>query len=180
LVFALSSKAARFLTQEFTEGRVGKNYLAVVRGFSPDTKLIDYPLKEITELKNKNEVKKSMPEQTAQTYIQTLAKIEINQCVDKFPTSRYSLVKAQPKTGRNHQIRRHLRHLGHPIIGDVNYGSGVHNRFFRQNYQSHRLLLACTEISFLHPTKNEVVHVKAPLAEDFSQLIDQLGWAYVG
>lgn len=176
LVFALSSASARQLALEFTEGRVEKSYLAVVRGTPPDETLIDYPLRE--ERDDIADVWASIdkPSQSAVTIVSKLASIEFPIEVDKFPTARYSLVRAAPKTGRKHQIRRHLRHLGHPIIGDVNHGSGKHNRFFRENFQINRLLLACTEISFLHPTQNKKIKVQAPLAEDFKKLLEKFGW----
>lgn len=176
LVFALSSENARKLATEFSEGRVLKTYLALVRGTPPLHTIIDYPLKEELDEIADSQANVDKPAQDAVTEISTLATIEFPVQVDKFPTARYSLVKAQPKTGRKHQIRRHLRHLGHPIIGDVSHGSGKHNRYFRENLQVSRLLLACTEISFLHPTRNEPVKVQAPLAEEFRSLIQKLGW----
>jgi tRNA pseudouridine65 synthase len=116
------------------------------------------------------------PAQPAVTEFSTLATYEFKVQVDKFPTSRYALVRARPKTGRKHQIRRHLHHLGHPIIGDVTFGSGKHNRFFRSELNSHRLLLACTQIAFPHPFENRLVTVQAPLAAEFMMVIEALGW----
>lgn len=176
LVFALSSESARNLAKEFSENRVAKTYLAVVRGTSPEEAVIDHPLKEELDEIADSRAREDKPAQEAVTVVSKLASIELPVKVDKFPTSRYSLVKAQPKTGRKHQIRRHLHHLGHPIIGDVNYGSGKHNRYFRETLGSHRLLLACTEISFLHPVENKMVTIHAPLAEDFSSVLGKLGW----
>ncbi len=96
--------------------------------------------------------------------------------VDRYPTARYSLIKAIPFTGRKHQIRRHLRHLGHPVIGDVTHGVGKHNRFFEETFQIRRLLLACTKLSFHHPGKNETITIESPLSQDFHALVCQLGW----
>jgi tRNA pseudouridine65 synthase len=176
LVFALSQSSARNLATEFSEGRVDKTYIAVVRGTPPSEATIDYPLNEELDEKSDQFASINKPAQQAVTIVSTLATIELPVMVDKYPTSRYSLVKATPKTGRKHQIRRHLRHLGHPIIGDVNHGSGKHNRFFRDTYQINRLLLACTEISFLHPKENRKITVKAPLAEDFKSLLKNFNW----
>lgn len=177
LVFAFSSASARQLSLEFSEGRVTKTYLAVVRGSPPQEITINYPLKEELDQIADFQARVDKAPQEAVTNVTTLAKIEFPIRVDKFPTSRYSLVKAQPKTGRKHQIRRHLHHIGHPIVGDVNYGSGKHNRFFKDTFQIHRLLLACTEISFLHPTEYRITTVRAPLASDFRDLIEKLGWS---
>lgn len=176
LVFALSSSSAKRLALEFSEGRVLKTYLAVVRGTPPAEVVVDYPLKEELDAKADSLARLDKPAQSALTMISTLASIEFPVMVDKFPTARYSLVRAIPKTGRKHQIRRHLRHLGHPIIGDVNHGSGKHNRFYRNRFQIHRLLLACTEISFQHPIENRIIKVRAPLSDEFQRLIEKFGW----
>lgn len=176
LIFAFSSAGARHLATEFSEGRVAKTYLAVVRGTPPEEATIDYPLQEELDAKADTWARTDKPSQPAVTVISTVATIEFPVKVDKYPSSRYALVKAQPKTGRKHQIRRHLRHLGHPIIGDVAHGSGKHNRFFRETFQIHRLLLACTELSFLHPRENRIMNVKAPLSEEFQALVEKVGW----
>ena len=176
LIFALSPSVARSLNQEFANTQVTKTYLAIVRGTPALQVTVDYPLKEELDPKSDRQARTNKPAQTAITHFLRLATHEFPVAVDKFPTSRYSLVQAQPKTGRKHQIRRHLRHLGHPIIGDVNYGSGKHNRFFRDQLHVGRLLLACTEISFLHPVSQSPVSIRAPLAEDFQNLLDTLGW----
>lgn len=176
LIFALSPESARKLTHEFSEGRVTKVYKAIVRGTPPEDITLDYPLKEELDAKADAKARADKPAQPALTVFERLNTYEFPIAVDKFPTTRYSLVKALPKTGRKHQIRRHLRHLGHPIIGDVEHGNGKHNRFFRERFGFHRMWLACTEISFLHPKQNQMVHVKAPLAEDFQTVLGALGW----
>lgn len=171
LIFAKSSIAAQKLADEFLGRRVEKKYLAVVRGAFKKEIHLDYPLtKEIAD-KDKNKV------QEAQTFFKPLATVELKEKVERYSTSRYSLVEAIPLTGRTHQIRRHLKHLSHPIIGDVNHGNGKHNRFFTEKFNSKRLLLACTEISFQHPATNQKISVKSPLAEDFSEVLEKLGWA---
>lgn len=177
LIFALSSRSAGFLAAEFAACRVGKTYLAVVRGRSPAEIMVDHPLTEERDAKADRMARGDKPAQTAVTKLSTLATHEFKVAVDKYPTSLYSLVRAHPKTGRKHQIRRHLRHLGHPIIGDVTYGSGKHNRFFRESLEINRLLLACTELRFRHPNGSGMLGVRAPLADNFQRLIEKLGWA---
>lgn len=180
LVFALSSRAARSLAEAFAGGEVSKEYIAIVRGVPPREVILDYALKEELDAKSDAMARTDKPPQNAVTAFQTLASYEFQTPVDKFPTSRYALVQARPQTGRKHQIRRHLHHLGHPIIGDVMYGSGKHNRFFRTELQSHRLLLACTQVSFPHPNGKHIQTVRAPLAEEFLKVVKTLGWdAYV-
>jgi tRNA pseudouridine65 synthase len=176
LIFALSPDSARFLTNEFANTRVQKTYLAVVRGTPPTEVVVDYALKEDLDAKSDSMARTDKAAQNAVTAFAKLGTYEFSVAVDKFPTSRYSLVRATPKTGRKHQIRRHLRHLGHPIIGDVRYGSGKHNRFFRDKFKTDRLLLACTSLAFQHPKGHEL-QVQAPLADEFRQVIHSLGWS---
>lgn len=176
LVFAMSPENARTLSLAFADQRVEKSYLAVVRGVPPQKTLINYPLKEELDAICDSQANPLKAAQSAISEVERLASVELPIQVDRYPTSRYSLVRVIPKTGRKHQIRRHLRHLGHPIIGDVTHGVGKHNRFFAESYGNRRLLLACTEISFRHPMRDEVVRVKAPLCERFESLLRSLGW----
>ncbi len=180
LIFALSKEGGRFLSEEFAAARVGKTYLAVVRGTPPEETLIDHPLREELDRKADFDATRVKPAQEARTRVRRLATVELDVQVDKFPTSRYALVEARPETGRKHQIRRHLRHLGHPIVGDVTHGSGKHNRFFQNAFGSRRLLLACTSVTFRHPRTKAEVRVRAPLAQDFKSLLDALGWSEYG
>ncbi len=177
LIFALNPVTARQLSEEFAARRVEKTYLTVVRGIpAAKTMRIDYPLREELDAISDRLAESSKPAQEAVTEAEVLATVDLPYRVDKFPTSRYALVRARPLTGRKHQIRRHLRHLGHPIIGDVNHGVGKHNRFFASQFQSKRLLLACTAIAFMHPASGQKLTVKAPLANDFADLLGRLEW----
>lgn len=176
LIFALSSEMAKLLCESFAQGLVDKRYVAVVRGIAPEQKVIDYPLKEEHDRKSEPLAGKDKLAQSAVTHIRRLASCELPVQVDRYPTTRYSLVEANPQTGRKHQVRRHLRHLGHPIIGDVNHGVGKHNRFFSERFHFRRLLLACRQLSFAHPRSQHRLCVKAPLAADFSALLHTLGW----
>jgi tRNA pseudouridine65 synthase len=96
--------------------------------------------------------------------------------VAPFETSRYSLVALFPETGRRHQLRRHMKHISHPIIGDTTYGRGEHNRMFRESLDSHRLLLHAWSLTLQHPVSNETLTVQAPLDDDFSRIITRFGW----
>ena len=91
-------------------------------------------------------------------------------------TSRYSLVKLFPKTGRKHQLRRHMEHLFHPIVGDTTHGDGRHNRFFREHFGCERLLLVARTLSFEHPILKVPMRIQAPLGPDLLQLFAELGW----
>jgi len=175
LVFALSSAAARALSLEFTERRVDKEYLAIVRGWAPVERVIDYELREeLDAYADGAEGFRLACE--AVTQIRRIADVELPVAVDRYPTSRYSLVACRPVTGRKHQIRRHLRHLGHPIVGDITHGVGKHNRFFESEFGVRRLLLACTSIVFTHPATGQRVEVRAPLCPEFTHVLRELGW----
>ena len=95
--------------------------------------------------------------------------------VARSPVDRCSLVEAMPKTGRLHQIRRHLRHINHPLVGDVKHGSGVINRHYRAEYGLHRLALHAHRISFAHPVTGTIVSVTAPIPEDLGRPLALLG-----
>ena len=78
--------------------------------------------------------------------------------------------------GDHHQIRRHLKHIAHPVIGDATHGKGRHNRLFQELFGSHRLLLACLKMQLTHPVSGEPLLLNAPLSEDFTDVIEALGW----
>lgn len=178
LIFALSSESAKCLAEEFSEKRVKKKYLAVVRGRSPEFCVVNHPLKEELDAIADKKARQDKPAQEAVTDVKTIATVELPFRIDRYPSTRYSLVCAIPHTGRKHQIRRHMKHLNHPIIGDVNHGVGKHNRFFREQFQNQRLLLACTEISFHHPKTKQDVSIRAPLTRDFKEILEKLGWSH--
>ena len=114
--------------------------------------------------------------QPALTHFRRLARVELPHAVDRYPSSRYALVALHPESGRRHQLRRHLKHISHPIIGDATYGKGRHNRLFQTLFGSQRLLLACTQLSLMHPVAHTSLTVRAPPAEDFRQVMLTLGW----
>ncbi|HEX4925179.1 MAG TPA: pseudouridine synthase [Bdellovibrionales bacterium] len=176
LLFALSPGAARKLAAQFEAGTVEKEYLAVVRGIPPDQMKIDYALKEPLDEKGDPLARRDKAPQDALTIAERVAAVELPYAVDKYPTARYALVRARPKTGRRHQIRRHLRHIGHPIVGDVTYGVGRHNRFFESHFGIRRLLLACTALTLAQPTTGERLMIRAPLAPELAELFKSLGW----
>lgn len=175
LIFALNSEVARTMSGHFTERQVEKTYVAIVRGIPAQEKfVIDYPLKEELDEIVDSQAREDKHAQDAYTEVELLKSIELPFQVDKYPTSRYSLLKVKPHTGRKHQIRRHLRHVGHPIVGDITHGVGKHNRFFENQFQVRRLLLACTGISFPHPITGSRLSIAAPLADEFKNLLGKL------
>lgn len=176
LVFALSSESARVLAKKFEQHEVKKTYRAIVRGHFKETLELNYPLREELDEYSDRQAQTNKNAQEAQTVFRPLATVELPYTVDRYPSARYSMIEAIPKTGRKHQIRRHLAHLRHPIIGDANHGVGAHNRFFKEHFGIHRLLLACTELGFQHPITEEKILIKAPLAIEFQELVQKLGW----
>lgn len=176
LLFGLSSESARAMNALFTAQQVEKHYLAVVRGHVPESGVIDHAIKDKVDKMAGSKQKLDKEAKPAVSEYQCLASCELPIEVDYYPQTRYSLVKVIPKTGRRHQIRRHMKHIRHPIIGDAKYGKGVHNRFFRTEYDSHRLLLASTLLRFFHPYSEETISIQCPLADEFRQICIQLGW----
>jgi tRNA pseudouridine65 synthase len=178
LVFALSADVARQLGNIFAQHTLTKTYLALVRGFAPANGLIDHPLVEELDKYTDKKARLNKPAQEAVTTFSTLAQIELPFSVDKYPCTRYSLVQCTPKTGRKHQIRRHLKHISHPIIGDAKHGKGIHNRFFQQQFSCPGLMLAATELAFTHPITNQPMSISAPLSPSFTRIIHEFGWAH--
>ena len=176
LLFALSKDVARQLSEAFAQQQVDKEYLAVVRGYAPESGTIDYALKEKLDKIADKHANKDKPAQAAVTHFQRLATIELPYAVDRYPQSRYSLLRAKPETGRKHQLRRHFKHIGHPIIGDAKHGKGVHNRFFQQQFSCHRLLLACTAMKLEHPVTKQLLILKAPVEDSFKMLLEEFDW----
>jgi tRNA pseudouridine65 synthase len=156
LLFARTSAALVELSRQFESQRVEKEYVALVRGrpvASDGT--IDYPIPR-TE---------GGARVSAVTHYRVLGRSSVDRC---------ALVLARPETGRLHQIRRHLRHLGHPLIGDVKYGSGEINRHYRAEYALHRLALHASSLAFTHPASGERLRVSAPLPADFERVLELL------
>ncbi|WP_159730022.1 pseudouridine synthase [Sphingobacterium sp. 18053] len=163
LLFSLNKETDQYLQKSFQERKVEKKYLAVLRGFAPAEGLIDYPLK-----------RDDGTVQEAQTSFRLLAQSELAVPFGKFPTSRYSLVEANPITGRMHQLRRHFAHIFHPIIGDRPHGCNKQNKFWKETYQMDTMLLHASELTFKHPLSGEDVHIKSALQPDFVRVLEIL------
>ena len=159
LLFALDPEIARRLQEAFAAGGVEKRYLALVRGIPPEEGVIDHPLPRQGDRPDALRV-------PAVTRFWRLGTFE-----------RYSLVEAMPETGRSHQIRRHFKHLSHPLIGDVQFGKGEHNRLFRERFSLHRLALHARELAFAHPRTGAAVRVVAPLPADLAGPLGAMGLA---
>jgi tRNA pseudouridine65 synthase len=150
LVFARSSEMAAALQAQWTAGAVIKRYLAIVRGAPPDAAVIDHPIPRAED----------GPRVPAVTAIRTLHR-----------GGRYAVVAAVPRTGRLHQIRRHLKHISCPLIGDVRYGKGEHNRLFRERHDLHRLALHARALHLAHPVTGAPLALLAPVPPDLARAL---------
>ncbi|WP_240327649.1 tRNA pseudouridine(65) synthase TruC [Dechloromonas sp. HYN0024] len=176
LLFGLNKEMASLLGRQFEAGAVDKQYLAVVRGFPPASGTIDHALSRQRDTYEFQGERSSTEAQSALTHFRKLAEIELPVAVDRYPSSRYALLALAPVTGRRHQIRRHLKHIAHPIIGDATYGKGRHNRYFADELGCHRLLLACVGLSFDHPVTQQRLKIKAPVSGEFAATLARFNW----
>ncbi|MDG6896781.1 tRNA pseudouridine(65) synthase TruC [Actinobacillus delphinicola] len=176
LLFALNSETANLLCQQFTQNQVHKTYLAVVRGYVEGESEIDYALKPKWDKIADKFSQQDKEAQSAQTGYCALQKAEMPYGVKRYATSRYTLLRLMPKTGRKHQIRRHLKHIFHPILGDTQYGDLHQNRAFKENIGVERLMLHAETLSFTHPYTNAQITLRAPLDENWKTVLDQLQW----
>jgi tRNA pseudouridine65 synthase len=165
LLFALDKETEILMQTQFSDHVVQKKYLALVRGYTDDEGEIDYPLR-----------KENGTLQEAFTAYKTLKRAEIPVAHGNHETSRYSLVEATPTTGRMHQIRKHLAHIFHPIIGDRPHGCNKQNRLFIANWEMNTMLLHASSLSFTHPVTKELVDIEAPFQSEFLRMMEVMGW----
>ena len=178
LLFALSKEIAQVLGEAFRNNEIQKEYIAVVRGYVCEKGFIDYPLKQMLDTKAEKERGITKEEQEAQTLYECLATVELPYTVSRYPVARYSLVRLMPQTGRKHQLRRHMKHIHHPIIGDTKHGRGEHNKLFREKFECHRLLLHAVKIIFEHPVTKKNIVIHAHLDEVFKVLFKTFKWNF--
>lgn len=164
VIFGLHNKASSEMNKLMRAGQIQKTYDVVVRGwFKEDNGKIDLPL----ELDSTGELVDCL------TIYNTIKKIELNYSVNaNFPTSRYSLLHVELKTGRWHQIRRHMNRVAHPIVGDRSHGDSHHNRFFRDKLNINGLCLKAKTLKFPHPIENKMIELVAPRTELWDRIGD--------
>jgi len=158
LLFALSADVASLLGAMFEQGRMDKRYLALVRGWpAADEGLVDHPLARDPELPSAGQ-----PLLDAQTRWRVLQRIEWPVASDpRFATTRVALLDVEPQQGRRHQIRRHLKHIAHPILGDATHGKGPLNRAVAAFLGVQRLWLHAHRLEFLHPVSSAPLRLEA-------------------
>ncbi len=158
LLFALNSEIANLLCQQFEQKQTEKQYLAVVRGYVTGHGEIDYP------------------PQSAVTFYEGLQTVEMPYGVGRYATSRYSLMRLVPKTGRKHQLRRHMKHIFHPILGDTQYGDLHQNRALTEHTGCSRLMLHAEKLTFVHPLTQLPITIQAGLDPQWRNLMQTFQW----
>lgn len=168
LLFALSSEAAAALQCAFQAGEVEKRYRALVRGIPPESGTIDHPVPRSKERDGLGFADR-LPAVTR------FARLGTGQ--DAVLGRSFSFMDCRPITGRQHQIRRHFKHLAHPLVGDVNYGKGDINRHFRTHHGLDRLALHAARLTFMPPGEGLPVAVESPLPAALARVLEALGIA---
>jgi tRNA pseudouridine65 synthase len=176
LLFALDSAAARNLSYQFMNHTIQKTYLAICRGWSDESGYIDHALKYKKDKIAEKLKREQLEPQSAETAYKTLATTTLDYQIGRYEQQRYSLLELKPKTGRKHQLRRHMNHIHHPIIGDVKYGDRHHNHFFNDLLGQHRLYLAATQLELIHPQSNQPITIDCPLENNFESALKKLNF----
>lgn len=171
LLFALSSEIARLMSEQFATKQIEKTYHAIVRGYVEGEATIDYPLvEELDKIADKFS-DNNKPAQDAVTTYRGISKIEVPIKVGKFDTARYSFVELKPKTGRKHQLRRHMKHIFHPILGDSKHGDLHQNRAFAEFFSIKRLMLHASKLQITHPINHDPIIIEANLDQQWQDIL---------
>ncbi len=165
LLFALDKNSSASLQRQFQEDKVRKTYHAIVRGYTADSGEIDYPL-----------LQENGKLQEAYTVYRTRGWAELALPFGKHQTSRYSLLQICPSTGRMHQIRKHMAHILHPVIGDRPHGCNKQNRLFKERWQMDTLLLHAAQLEISHPLSGERIHIAATKQSEFRRMMRLMGF----
>lgn len=157
LVFGLSSEVASSLSEDIREQRWEKHYLGLCRGVVETSERVTRSVKE---------------KDTRRPAESLVVPLEVF-------CDRYTLLRVEPKTGRRHQVRYHCKHLAHPLAGDVTYGSGAINRFFRETFSLNRLFLHASWLRIFKPRTIDTMEFSCPLPQDLLEVLAGLR-AYTG
>lgn len=162
IMFALDPETAKHMSLALEAQTVEKTYIALVRGYVETEQVIEHPLVEQLDKMTDN-LQKENEAKPAVTELAPLARFELPFAVARYQTGRFSLLKLKPKTGRKHQLRRHMAHIRHPIIGDTTHGDGKQNRYAQQHMHIERLALCALELKFQHPYSAQQIALKTTL-----------------
>jgi len=197
ILFALRPEVAALLQADMESNKTTKEYLLVCRGYCAESGTVDHPLKPIDDFKSKQKKKREAkdkqliaeglppsqqptepkPAQQAITEYRRLNTIELDVQLERYPQSRYSLVLATLLTGRKHQIRRHFKHLSHPLIGCPKYGKSKHNHYFSEHLDAPRLLLHAYRLNLTHPITGKLLTLVAEPSGTFAALLKRFNWS---
>jgi tRNA pseudouridine65 synthase len=159
LIFAKNSETARRLSEDFSSRRLEKTYFAFVRGWVMEKLTIDEPLDG----------------KEAITEVHPVKRVLFREAVGRHPEVRATFVQVRLKTGRFHQIRRHLKHQNHPLYGDTVHGDGKHNQWIRTKLPGSGLFLKCYQMGFQHPYREEWCTVTSQWTSDWHPFFDWIG-----
>ena len=154
IVFGLTKKATSVIKENWNNDETRKEYITLVRGRITESGKFDDPMKND---------RKKMQEA-----------ITLYDPIKYYPEYDVSLLRVSLKTGRKHQIRRHFCRFYYNLIGDTMYGKGSINIIFREIFQLNRIFLHAHKLSFIHPTKNELIEIKAPLSQELIQTLEKM------
>ncbi|AZA87300.1 pseudouridylate synthase [Chryseobacterium shandongense] len=163
LLFTLDKEMLKTMSDVFAARAVEKKYIAILRGWAKEEETIDY------DLINENEVK-----QNAVTRYRRLQTSEIDLPFLKHQTSRYCLVEATPETGRFHQLRKHFKHILHPILGCRKHGCNKQNKLWLQTFGINKMTLHAHQLIFNHPNSGEKIIINAAIDDEFKKVGDIL------
>lgn len=163
LLFAKDEETNRLMQTQFMEKEVSKTYKAIVRGWTDDEGTIDYAL-----------TNDSGKTQDAITHYKTVQRSEIELPNGKFSTARFSLVELAPETGRMHQLRKHLAHILHPIIGDRPHGCNKQNKLFLEHFSMIEMMLHAEKLTFTHPNTGDEVSIRSEIQGEMKRMLDEL------
>lgn len=166
LILATEKEYVAAFQELFTEQRIQKIYYAVVRGFASEYQLIDSPVKG----------KDAKAYKEAETEAFLLEKVTLEIPVKPYDTSRYSLVKLLPKTGRMHQLRIHMKKISNPIIGDGKYGDHHHDAMYDEEFGWNNLFLHAGSIAFKHPFTQQEMKLNGSFSNNWQQLFERFNW----
>jgi tRNA pseudouridine65 synthase len=159
LLFGLSAEATKAAQAQWELPSTQKTYYALVRGYFPAQVVVDKPL-----------INDRGKEQAAQTQFELVQQSEMPWPSGKFATSRYSLIRARPQTGRYHQIRKHCNHLRHPILGDRPHGCNKQNRLLKQKFGLTQMMLHAQQLNWIHPYSQQQWCIEAPFSAAFQTM----------
>ncbi|MBD3638194.1 MAG: pseudouridine synthase [Crocinitomicaceae bacterium] len=166
MVFARNQSSAKFLQDQFERNEITKTYFALVRGYVEAQGSVDTPVKNEDTGKYRE----------ALTHYESIAQVEADFPVAPYPSARYSLLRLTPKTGRMHQLRKHMNKIAHPIIGDTKYGNRHHNHTFKDRFGHSRLYLHAHKLSFTHPESGQKLTFKAGFPKFWKEDLTVLGF----